>query len=313
MNDLDLMEKFRADVAPPDPAALARARAGMFRAEPAPRRRWVWRLAPVAALASVVAAGVTVVALRGPDSPPPAPEAVRVLRLAAAEARRDPVLPARPDQYVYIESRVAWAGATMVSPDNAQYIPPVEKNRRIWLSVDGTRDGLLDEQAVRPSEAGRDTIHRNTPLPVQGTPIPAYLRNLPTEATAMRNWLYAGTGATKEGGNPPDVTAFVKVGDTLREQYVPPASAAALFEAAATIPGTTVVKQQVDLAGRRGIAVSKVHHATRHDLIFDARTYRFLGEREVAQEDAAPFPAGAVIGWTAQLQVAVVDKAGQRP
>ncbi|MGK5678475.1 CU044_5270 family protein [Actinoplanes sp. URMC 104] len=299
MNDLDVMEEFRAEMPPADPEVLARARAAMFRqAQAGNRRRARWPV-PVAAMAALVAAGVAVVALQERAGPSPSPEAVRVLRLAAAEARRDPALAARPDQFVYVRSRVAYAGASFEN-GAARYIPPVEKDRRVWLSVDGSRTGLLRERAV-------GEVSGDTPLDAG---FPAYQRDLPTETVPMRNWLYAGTGNTKKGGNPPDVTAFMKVGDTLHEQYVPPAAAAALYEAAATIPGTAVV-EQVDLAGRRGIAVSKTHHATRHDLIFDATSFRFLGEREVAQRDAAPFPDGAVIGWSAQLRVAIVDRAGQ--
>ena len=98
----------------------------------------------------------------------------------------------------------------------------------------------------------------------------------------------------------------------VREQYLPPATLAALFEAAATIPGTTKV-EQVDLAGRRGIAVSRTDQDFRHDLIFDAKTYKFLGERDVMVGDLKPYPKNAVTGWTAQLKIAVVDRPGQLP
>ncbi|MCU7725888.1 CU044_5270 family protein [Actinoplanes sp. KI2] len=325
MNDLDLVERFRADLPAADPTTLARARARMFR-DPAPRRRgrWAWRLAPAAALAAAVA--LVVVASR-PDAPAPAPstgaapapgatpakdtgpapatDPAHVLRLAAAEARTEPVRTARADQFVYIESVVAWAGAT----GDGKYLPPIEKNRSIWLSVDGTRDGLLRESAVHPADAGNHLILGNEALPVQGKPIPAYLRNLPTTAAGMHAYLYApdNTKRTK------DTVAWTRVGDTLREQYVPPASVAALFEAAATIPGTSVVNQ-ADLAGRKGIAVSRVDAGVRHDIIFDASTYRFLGERDVVVGPGNdPFPKGAVIGLTAQKRIAIVDRAGQLP
>ncbi|WP_250006048.1 hypothetical protein [Actinoplanes sp. M2I2] len=87
-----------------------------------------------------------------------------------------------------------------------------------------------------------------------------------------------------------------------------------MFEAAATIPGTEVVRQ-ADLAGRAGVAVSRTDDdGIRHDLIFDAGSHRFLGERQVAVTDRTPpYPKGALIGWTAQLEVAIVDKAGQLP
>ncbi|WP_250038128.1 CU044_5270 family protein [Paractinoplanes maris] len=249
-----------------------------------------------ATLTAVVAAVVVLVPVRRPD---PGPGAAQVLRLAAAEARRSPDLAARPDQFVYAHSRVARGVVTQDAGSGAAvYLPPVEQDRRIWVSVDGSRDGLVrqggtPDTPLPGSEAGR-----------------AYESRLPTEPVAMRDWLYRDP----TGGSGDDVRAFDTVADTLREQYVSPASVAAMFEAAATIPGTEVVRQ-ADLAGRRGIAVSRTgDDGLRHDLIFDSGTYRFLGERQVATTgETSPYPKGAVIGWTALLQVAVVDEAGQVP
>ncbi|HEX9998838.1 MAG TPA: CU044_5270 family protein, partial [Actinoplanes sp.] len=273
MNDLDLMKEFRADAAPAEPATLNRARAGMFR--PAARQRqWAWRLVPAGALAAVAAA-VAVVGVNSDEAATPerSTEAAQVLRLAAAEARREPVLPARPDQFVYVESRVAWAGG---GPQG--YQPPVEQIRHIWLSVDGSQTGLLREKPAKPGTEPSGPDLANVPL-TGGEGIPAYLRDLPTEEKAMRAYLYKDADDHKPAGPSPDTRAFTKVGDTLREQYVPPASVAAMFDAAATIGGTSVVKQ-VDLAGRHGIAVSRTDQGTRHDLIFDSSTYKFLGERD---------------------------------
>jgi hypothetical protein len=320
MNDLNLLEDFRADLPPADPATLARARARMFQAPatPRPRRRLAWGLVPAGAL--VCAAVVGAVALRPPQATRPAvndgpaaaapTDAARVLRLAAAEARKEPELTARPDQFVYAESLVAWAGGEGRRDGTMKYIPPIEKNRRIWLSVDGTRDGLLREKASHPADAAAHPrrVLTDMPLAVQGSPIPAYLRNLPTDVTGMRAYLY---DVQNSKNLPADRLAWTKIGDTLREQYVPPASVAALFEAAATIAGTTVVKQ-VDLSGRKGTAVSRTDEGLRHDLIFDAE-YRFLGERDVVVGNSPPFPKGAVIGWTAQLRIAIVDRTGQLP
>jgi hypothetical protein len=265
----------------------------MFRAGPVRRRHRL--LVPAAgALAVTLAVAVIVVVARLPR---PNPEAVRVLRMAAAEARRAPQLAARPDQFVYVRTRAAWGGETANATTGvSSYDPPVERDRRIWISVDGSRDGLL-----------RLGGEKDTPLPGTGA---GYLTGLPTEPATMRNWLYRNSN----GANPPDAQAFIAVGDTLREKYVAPASVAAMFEAAATIPGTEVVRQ-ADLAGRPGIAVSRTDRGgIRYDLIFDADTYRFLGEREVVVTgDVPPYPKGALIGWTAVVQTAIVDRAGQLP
>jgi hypothetical protein len=315
MNDLDLMTEFRADTPPADQHTLNRARAGMFRTGKKERSRLVWRVAPAAGLAAALA--VTGVVLRPggsaeppttangskPASPPaskPLSESATVLRLAAAEARREPLLPARDDQFVYLESIISYAAVEGDGDGTAgKYLPPVERRRRVWLSVDGTKDGLARETPVKSH-----AIPKGDDL----APTDGYRSDLPTDAKAMRALLYAAD----RGDLPADEAAFKQVGGLLGQQYVPPASVAALFDAAATIPGTTVVRQ-VDIAGRHGIAVSRTSIGIRSDLIFDASTYHFLGERDVVVGDSPPFPRGAVIGYTALLRIAIVDQAGQLP
>jgi hypothetical protein len=297
---------------------VARAGAGVVRdagvardAAPArPRRRLAWSLVPVGGLACA-AAVVAVVALRPPDAaPPPAgdgPAAVaqapadagQVLRLAAAEARKEPVLPAKPGQFVYVHSRVAWASANAAEDGKGEYVAPKGHERRIWLSVDGKLPGLLREQG----QDGDIPLDANVP--------PAYRADLPTDEKGMTKYLYRDTANDPKKRSPHSM-AWTKVGDTLREQYLTPDSVAALFDAAAAIPGSKTVSQ-VDLAGRKGIAVSRTDAVARHDLIFDRSTYRFLGERDVVVGDLPGIPKGAVTGFTAQLEIAIVDRAGQRP
>jgi hypothetical protein len=317
MNDLDLVEKFRADVAPADPAALSRARARMFH-DPAPRHhRWIWGLVPAGALAvavvvAVVAGGIphpadTTVSPKQstapaplPSAPPSANDAAGVLRLAAAEVRTEPVLTPGPGQFLYVESIEADDDVKNLET-RPTWVPPRELRRDIWLSVDGSKPGLLIQTEVKTGKK------YDVPLDADGTK--AYLTTLPTDPVAMRAWLYKRSRGNE---NSPDSVAWDKIGDTLRERYVPPAVRATLFEAAATIPGTTLVKQ-ADLAGRKGVAVSLRSGPTRFDYIFDAKTYEFLGERVVVVGHLPPYPKGAVSRWTAQLRMAVVDRAGQRP
>jgi hypothetical protein len=126
------------------------------------------------------------------------------------------------------------------------------------------------------------------------------------------------------------VQAFRTIGDTLRESYVPPRALSAMFAAAAKIPGTTVIKGARDLLGRSGVAVGQTWHGTRCELIFDSKTYRLLGEREVVDNDASFQPTGGKPGigvWkpdpklkestvlysTATIRTAVTDRAGQPP
>ena len=67
----------------------------------------------------------------------------------------------------------------------------------------------------------------------------------------------------------------------------PPRLVAALYRAAAFIPGVRIVPNTVDAAGRPGIGVTlssrpgpgrpRPTRATRIDWIFDRQSYRFLG------------------------------------
>ena len=317
MSDLDLVERFRADLPAADPAALSRARARMFH-EPAPERRrtrWAWRLVPAGALAAAVAVAVTAyptnpanrtnhpaVLPPGNSAPQIATDAAGVLRLAADEVRTAAPLPAKPGQFVYVETLDATDNVINLET-RPKWVPPQPKLRKIWLSVDGVKPGLLrefDPKTGKQTEESATDAHT----------VPAYVRTLPTDPKAMLAWLHRGDAGAYHDGS--DAEAWGKIGDTLREQYVTPAEQAALFEAAAMFPGITMVKQ-ADLAGRKGVAVSRIDHQVRFDYIFDAKTYDFLGERVVVVGNLPPYPKGVVSRWTARLQVAIVDRAGQRP
>jgi hypothetical protein len=135
-----------------------------------------------------------------------------------------------------------------------------------------------------------------------------YLTALPAGPRALRAWLYTHPDGDLGG---PDERAWTTIGDLLREMLMPPKLAAALFRVAATIPGATVVPDATDAAGRQGVAVARYEPNVKEnaELIFDPRTYQYIGERDVL---AAPVkgegPAGTVVGAIAQLQVAVVSR-----
>jgi hypothetical protein len=315
MNDLDLVERFRADLPPADPATLSRARARMFH-EPPRRRRWVWGLVPAGALAAAVAVAVVtsgtpppvksdVAAPPSPATPKIATDAAGLLRLAAEEVRGEPALAAKPGQFVYADSLDATDNVVDLET-KPKWVPPQELRRQIWQSVDGSRAGLLIQTETKTGKKF------DVPLEADGTK--AYLTDLPTDPAAMRTWLYTVGPGTRQPENQTeaDFAAWDKMGETLREKYVAPMEKAAMFEAAATIPGTTLVKG-ANLAGRKGIAVARSDHQVRFEYIFDAKTYEFLGERVVVVGNLPPYPKGVVSRWTAQLKVAIVDRAGQLP
>ncbi len=361
MNDLTSLHEIGAELDPPvaQPPDQLRGRvlseiSGQPRRRPAgllgrglaglPLRglampRLGWRLAVGGGLAAALVAGVLVAqTVSIGDHTPAKAEAAEILRQAAVTARQQPDLPARPDQFVYVESDTAYqvvmappqpVGNGAGSNPATQRIEPQE--RRIWLSVDGTGDGLLRQRqqpdgkweeiglpgcrdgkqtpSLPKEKPAKVTVHKGEADVQNCTPMPAYLGNLPTNADAMYRYLYDHLN----GGNPRDVQAFITVGDLIRENYVGPQAMAAMFEAAARIPGVTVVRDVVDAAGRHGVAVAQVWQNTRSELIFDAKTYKYLGERTVAVKDADGFHSGEVTGGAARLRIAIVDQSGEVP
>jgi hypothetical protein len=141
-------------------------------------------------------------------------------------------------------------------------------------------------------------------------PQPAYLTGLPTSAPAMLAYLYRNS----HGKNPPAVQAFITAGDLIREAYIRPAAAlAALFAAAAQIPGVSVAEHAVNAAGQHEVAVQQTYHGISEQLIFNPRTHAFIGERQVAVSASSGLSVGTVLDSTAILGLAVVDQAGQLP
>ncbi|MFB7861104.1 CU044_5270 family protein [Streptomyces sp. NPDC056069] len=294
-----------------------------------PRRR-VPRFA-VPAVGGAVAAGLVLVVLAGGSPAPPAPradvvaapDAGHVLGRAALAAAAAPRTAVRPEQFVYIESLVAYAGRRA---DGGPASPPAAAHRRqVWLSADGTRQGLL-----------RETGAPDTPLDVSGpverlahrgaTPEPgvlgpgapsiarpthAYVSALPTDPEVLLRLVYAQT--RPPAGGDPHQRAFTAIGTLLAETWAPPSVTAALYEAAARIPGTTVLESAKDAAGREGVAVARAAGGEQTQWVFDRSTSAFLGERTVLTRATAAGPAGTVLGSSAVLARAVTNRPGEHP
>lgn len=98
---------------------------------------------------------------------------------------------------------------------------------------------------------------------------------------------------------------------------MPPNVSAALFRAAAKIPGVVVVPPTPSTAGgRHGVEVARYdayNPGVRDELIFDRKTLELIGVRSVATKATDTIEAGQVLGTTAILQRAVVDTKGKRP
>ncbi|UIX31701.1 CU044_5270 family protein [Streptomyces sp. GQFP] len=210
----------------------------------------------------------------------------------------------RDDQFVYVKSRIAYMTYTNGGPGK---LDPVH-DREIWLSVDGVRNGLLEEdkQGLRHQVLSLE----EGPLGKPKTPLATSYRSLsklPTDPDKMLDWLYETVAKEVDDEQPDqDYRAFVLFGDLIRETLMPPKVGAALYRAAAKIPGVEVVPDVRDTTGRTGIAVTRTGaDGEEEQLIFDKKTYTFLGERVLDD--------GKLVGSSSVLERAVVDRAGQRP
>ncbi|MFB7474146.1 CU044_5270 family protein [Kitasatospora sp. NPDC056184] len=248
--------------------------------------------------------------------------AVQLLTQAADTAAGKPDPKAGKGQFVYVDSLVAFSSTNLATGESK--VDPAHR-RQIWLSVDGSQHGVLKEERgdgkaiapekTKPGEPAPRTdggmwLDPNT-KPGLNSPTYAYLATLPTDPDALLKKIY---DETKGMGRTPDQEAFVTIGDLLREQLAPSAVSAALYRAAAKIPGVTVVEDSVDASGRHGVAVAHVSDAVRTEWIFDPKTHEFLGEREViVAENSGLGKPGTVAGHSAVLGRTVVDKAGEEP
>ncbi|WP_182904415.1 CU044_5270 family protein [Microbispora sp. H13382] len=329
-DEIDLVARERPDVAPYSLAAKAAVRRrladpGGRPARPRPRP-YVLLAGGTALLAAAGVAAVTIV-LTGPETRPAtvSPGVVRLPKVSAMSAeevlgraaRAVTDLSPRDDQFVKVSSQTMYE-STVVGEGEKESRYLYRTKRTIWLSADGTRDGALKIDYLEPRaypgwpippEAYREKGTEWMRLPacdsVRDT---AYttLKKLPADPEKMRAYLYD----RPRGDNPPDTGAWTAVGDLLRETYVPAAQRAALFKAAATIPGVTVAENIEDAAGRSGIGVGRVSGGVREEIIFDPSTYELLGERGiVVDEKEAKAPAGSLVASTAQLEVTADDTA----
>ncbi|MEV4715442.1 CU044_5270 family protein [Micromonospora sp. NPDC049374] len=278
---------------------------------PARRPRRMLVLAPAA---GVLAVAVSAGAIAQPWAPDSAPLIVTVehgersgatllLNRMAAAAADSPDPSSAEGEYVYIRSRGAFAELG----DGPARLQPV-REREIWIPRNERGDGLLRQPSFNVPIIGaipeRETLTDVIPN--------AALVDLPSNPDALLEKLYRerderGRGNSRAGA------AFTAIGDILRESLVPPQTTAALYQAAAKIPGVEVVRGVTDAAERRGVAVAHTERSRRQEWIFDEQTYEYLGERSYLVADTADGPAGTVLSTTAVLQRAVVSNLGQRP
>ncbi|MFJ8040204.1 CU044_5270 family protein [Kitasatospora sp. NPDC096147] len=308
---------------------------------PAPVRRPARRAlligAPVAAaaLAAVLAVGGVPGGAVGPGAPAPsAPAAVAaqvvpvepgsalqlastVRQLSAAAGARQVPVPG-PGQYVYVKSEVSFLSSSVdfARNESRTWVQPLHR-REVWQSVDGL-DGWLDEPGyLNPGGIGlgRSNPHHK-PADDSGPDRPVdrsydWLKAQPADPDALLPQLYPAVSSPRDR----DQQAFEALRGIVNAQLVPAPVAAALYQAAAKIPGVVVLQDSRDAAGRSGLALARQDAKTgvRLELVFDRTDFSYLGSRGVQVVPTAEVGAGTVVERTAVMERAVVDAKKQRP
>jgi hypothetical protein len=276
------------------------------------RPRWPQRrrriILGAAAVLTATAFAATVIGITVPGGgaplPPTSTGAVRLLAQVADTAARQPVPRIRDSQYVYVETRIVYWGQLrpqrpLQLGQTPRHLHLIRSTLQTWTPVaDACRMGL---ERTEPPPAGfsADTGFSSRGPGVRcpsagGLNNATYrlLQSLPTDPHALLAMI---SKAERGHGAGPAQEAFITIGDLLRSTIAPPRVTAALYRAAALVPGVTVVRGATDAIGRHGLAVAQSTGGIRSELIFSKTTLRLIGERTVAVRTGVTSDATAVI------------------
>ncbi|MDX2525868.1 CU044_5270 family protein [Streptomyces europaeiscabiei] len=273
----------------------------------------LWLPAAALTLAGALAIGLVTTAdsgygLRQSDGE----SAVVLLDRIADVAARTEVEPVRDDQLVYVRSLTAGVEAVEDGP----FEPGKLHQREVWVSQE---PGPVEELALHYEDGDyfplRELLPPGSPGVPAGIDRPTYtwLASLPTDPDELLAELSRLTRTWK--GQEKAQAVFDKIGELLGETVMPPKTAAALYEAAAKLPGVTRTEDAVDPAGRHGVGIRRVDEraAWATEWVFDRDTLTYLGERSHLTADGAMGAKGTIVHETAVLKRAVVDKYRERP
>jgi RNA polymerase sigma-70 factor (ECF subfamily) len=347
MDELTLLRKMHSNVPEASDDALRRGRAALFnrinqtslpaahRPKRKARARWAGAgigLIGVAALVvGLVVSNVFGVAGWRGSAEPAAAEVLHSAALASIQ-NSDPVL--APGQYLLVAT-TAVGGATMGISDSvsgsflytsneSMYVPADRNDEwvRVWSLIKPYKTfGPTSERAAKEFWAGEVSgkgadfkgmmrARNGAFFSPEDPKSPDRLAALPRDPSALLDHIHT---LTIGQGSSPDGEALVWIADTLRSGVVPAELRAALYNAAAMIPGVEITEKQANLNGAAtGIAIGRLEtvNGIRQDLIIDPNTGQLIGERQVLTRGYGPdyFPVGTVIGWTA-ITTTVVDSA----
>lgn len=215
----------------------------------------------------------------------------------------------RDDQFLYTRSKVREAeigsGKAVLSPLTereswaAQDPRPLKKIGLARVNgEDMPINAHLGDDNGTPAGLTRPTYH--------------WLASLPTDPDELLAYLRAHV--RKDAEQETDQIVFEQIGSLLGG-VLPPKTAAALYRAAAKIPGVEDAPDAKDAIGRTGLGIARedTKYGNRTEWVFDKDDYSFLGSREYRTKDAPYAKAGTLLSSTAEIDHAIVDKAGQVP
>ncbi|WSP95607.1 CU044_5270 family protein [Streptomyces sp. NBC_01233] len=266
---------------------------------------------------STIATGPALTTRIGTADPQGTPQLLDRISLAAASSSPSSGPAVRADQFVYIGSRTATTYVKTVDGKNTLVSEELHM-RHQWNSPDGAKGWLIEPGNTGPEGVtleGTDEMGQ-APTPNLNAPSHAYLAGLPTDPEVLLRRIYE---ETRGRGTSPDQQAFTTIGDLLRGSHPPAGLTAALYKAAAKIPGVVTVDDAVDAAGRHGLAVARLDEQSgqREEWIFDSQTLAFLGERTVQVQgesgDQGLIKPGTVVFTNAVVTRAVVDRIKELP
>ncbi|MFD4539939.1 CU044_5270 family protein [Streptomyces bauhiniae] len=225
----------------------------------------------------------------------------------AAGKRAAPTV--RDDQFSYVQEKVREAdlssGKAVVSPLH---------DFELWLAQD---PGPVRTQGLIRTDG--ETARLNAELgDTNGTPAgfsrPTYvwLSSLPTDPDGLLDYLYANTPRIKDRER--DQAVFEQIGDLL-DRVMPSRTAAALYRAAAKIPGVTEAPHAKDAIGRQGLGIARTdkENGIITEWVFNRKDYTYLGHRTRLTKDTSYAKGGTLLDSSALLHSAIVDEAGKLP
>jgi hypothetical protein len=291
------------------------------------RRRWTLA---VVAVAAVVAAVIAMLALLPTGNGGPTAAAAALNRLANLIAAQ-PLTPRR-GQYLYIRSRSDYGAY------DGNCVVQTPQRREIWIGPNGSgRIRESDGPGRFTSRADRATCRQMTHTGHQGPELRHMLAPftsndwfaplcLSLKPSNRVDWAKLSQDPQVllqqmrqlDGGPPTAAEDFVHVGDFLRETDAPPAVRAAIYRAAALIPGVRALGTVSIHGSRPGLGLSYSFNGQdvtstlpggapppsyTSELVFDSKTGELLGEQQT----------GADAGWAVYLREKVVDGLPGKP